>query len=141
VALAVWVGLVSQFLPVIGTYLAGALPVLVALAIRPSTAIWLLGFIVLYQQFENYVLLPRVTARTMELHAAVAFGAAIAGAALFGPVGAILALPLAASVQSFLVMYGQRHEIVDSHLTIVQERRPHKASRRSWLRKATENLE
>jgi predicted PurR-regulated permease PerM len=119
-ALAVWVGLVSQFLPVIGTYLAGALPVLVTLADHPSRAVWLLIFVVLYQQFENYVLLPRITARTMELHAAIAFGAAIAGGAILGPVGAILALPLAASVQSFLTMYGRRHEIVESHLTTVQ---------------------
>jgi predicted PurR-regulated permease PerM len=119
-ALAVWVGLISQFLPVIGTYLAGALPVIVALADHPSRAVWLLVFIVLYQQFENYVLLPRITARTMELHAAIAFGAAIAGGAVLGPVGAILALPLAASIQSFLTMYGRRHEIVDSHLTQTQ---------------------
>jgi predicted PurR-regulated permease PerM len=131
-ALAVWVGLISQFLPVIGTYLAGALPVLVALADHPTRAVWLLVFIVLYQQFENYVLLPRITARTMELHAAIAFGAAIAGGAILGPVGAVLALPLAASIQSFLTMYGRRHEIVDSHLTnlpgtpFIQRRKPTK---------------
>ena len=131
VALAIWVGSVSQFLPVVGTYLAGALPILVTLADHPVRAMWLLVFVVLYQQFENYVLLPRVTARTMELHPAVAFGAAIAGGALLGPVGAVLALPLAASLQSFLTMYGTRHEIVESHLTIVHvDRSPRKTSRR-----------
>ena len=93
VALGIWVGLVSQFLPVIGTYLAGVLPVLVALLDDPIRALWVLGVIVVYQQIENYLFAPRITARTMELHPAVAFSAAIAGAALLGPVGAILALP------------------------------------------------
>jgi predicted PurR-regulated permease PerM len=67
-ALGLWVGLVSQFVPSVGTYLAGALPVLIALLNRPVDALWVLTFIVLYQQFENMVLSPRITSRTMALH-------------------------------------------------------------------------
>jgi predicted PurR-regulated permease PerM len=78
-ALGLWVGLVSQFVPTVGTYLAGALPVLIALLNRPVDALWVVAFIVLYQQFENLVLSPRITSRTMSLHPAVAFGAVIAG--------------------------------------------------------------
>lgn len=117
VALAVWVGLVSQFLPVIGTYLAGILPVLVAVVNQPFDAVWVLGLVVVYQQIENYLLAPRITARTMELNPAVAFAAAIAGAAVLGPVGAILALPTAASLQAFAGLYVRRHDVIDSHLT------------------------
>jgi predicted PurR-regulated permease PerM len=90
-ALAAWVGLVSQFVPTVGTYLAGALPVLIALFHDPVDALWVLAFILVYQQFENIVLSPRVTARTMSLHPAVAFGAVIAGGAVLGPIGALLA--------------------------------------------------
>ena len=79
VALALWVGVVSQFLPVVGTYLAAALPLVVALIDSPTKALVLLVFVLIYQQVENYVLLPRITARTMDLHPAIAFGAAIAG--------------------------------------------------------------
>src|SRR5690606_15831568 len=82
VALAVWVGLVSQFIPTIGTYLAGALPVLIALLEDPVDAAIVLGFILVYQQIENYVFAPKITARTMDLHPAVAFGTVIVGAAL-----------------------------------------------------------
>src|SRR5262249_14434017 len=89
-ALAIWVGLISQFLPVIGTYLAGLLPILVALLDNPLTALWVFVAIVIYQQIENYVFSPRITARTLEIHPAIAFASAIAGAALLGPVGAIL---------------------------------------------------
>jgi predicted PurR-regulated permease PerM len=71
-ALGLWVGLVSQFVPSVGTYLAGALPVLIALLRQPLDALWVLGFVVVYQLFENMLLSPRVTARTMALHPAVA---------------------------------------------------------------------
>ena len=116
VALALWVGFISQFLPVVGTYLAGILPVLVTLLESPLDALIIVGFIVVYQQIENYLLAPRITARTMELHPAVAFGAALGGASLLGVVGAVLALPAAAMVQALASNWGQRYDVVDSHL-------------------------
>jgi predicted PurR-regulated permease PerM len=106
------VGLVSQFVPSIGTYLAGALPVLIALLHDPVDAAWVLVFITLYQQFENLLLSPRITARTMSLHPAVAFGAVIAGGAILGPIGALLALPAAASIQALISLYVHRYEVV-----------------------------
>ncbi len=116
-ALALWVGLISQFIPAIGTYLAGALPVLVALLNDPIDALWVLGFIVIYQQVENYLFAPKITAQTMDLHPAVAFGSAIVGATLLGPMGAIMALPAAGVIQAFVSTILERHEVVDSHLT------------------------
>ncbi len=120
VALALWVGLVSQFLPVVGTYLAGVLPALVTLLESPLKAAIVVGFIVIYQQIENYFFAPRITARTMELHPAVAFGAALGGAALLGPIGAILALPATAMIQALSSEWGRRYEVVDSGLTTIQ---------------------
>ena len=116
-ALALWVGLISQFIPAIGTYLAGALPLLIALLNRPITALWVLIFIIVYQQVENYLLSPKITAQTMDLHPAVAFGAAIAGGTLLGPMGAIMALPFAGVIQAFVSTILDRHEVIDSHLT------------------------
>jgi predicted PurR-regulated permease PerM len=120
VAMALWVGVVSQFLPVVGTYLAGALPVLVQFVDSPTRALILLVFVILYQQVENYLLLPRITARTMDLHPAIAFGSAIAGGAVLGPVGAVLAIPAAAMAQAVISNVGARHEVIDSHLTNTQ---------------------
>ncbi|HNI34153.1 MAG TPA: AI-2E family transporter [Microthrixaceae bacterium] len=116
-ALAVWMGIVSQFVPVIGTYIGGALPLLVALLNNPPHALWVIGFIVVYQQLENYLLAPRISAATMAIHPAVAFGSAIAGASIIGPVGALLALPAAAIIQAFVSSYLERHEVVESDLT------------------------
>ncbi len=112
VPMAMWVGLVSQFVPVIGTYIAGALPVLIGLLDQPSTGLVILIAIVIYQQVENYLLQPKVTAHTMEIHVTVAFGSVIAGSLLLGAVGAVLALPAAATIQAFLSSYLERHELV-----------------------------
>ncbi len=125
VALALWVGIISQFIPVIGTYIAGVLPVVVTLVnpgSSPVRALLVVIFIAVYQQIENYVFAPRITARTMELHAAIAFGAALGGAALLGPIGAVLALPAAAMVQAVGSEYGTRHAVVDSPLVEVVPR-------------------
>ena len=123
VALALWVGVVSQFLPVVGTYLAGALPVLVTFIDSPPKALGVVVFVLLYQQIENYLFLPRITARTMDLHPAIAFGSAIAGGAVLGPVGAILAIPGAAMVQALIGDSGARHEVIDSPLLVVLPKR------------------
>lgn len=122
-ALAVFVGLVSQFVPVIGTYMAGAMPAVVALADDPVDALWVVAVVVVYQQVENYLLAPRITARTMELHPAVAFGAVLAGGSILGVAGALLALPAAAMAQAIGSAYIARHPVVDSHLTAEQPKR------------------
>ncbi|GAA3235733.1 AI-2E family transporter [Actinocorallia longicatena] len=117
ITLGLFVGLVSQFVPTVGTYIAGTVPVLVALAKSPGTALWVLLFIIAYQQFENYVLQPKITARSMDMHPAVAFGLVVAGAALFGAAGAILALPAGASIQAFLSAYVRRYAVEEHPLT------------------------
>ncbi len=117
VAMALWVGVISQFLPVVGTYIAGALPVLITFVDSPPRALAVLVFVLVYQQLENYLFLPRITSRTMALHPAIAFGSAIAGAAILGAVGAVLAIPGAAMVQGLLSNTGERHEVIKSDLT------------------------
>jgi predicted PurR-regulated permease PerM len=116
-ALALWLGVLSQFVPVFGTYIGGAIPVLIALLESPGTAIGVIIFVIIYQQIENYLLSPRITARTMALHPAVAFGSAIAGGTLMGVPGTLMALPVAATVQAFISTYLHRHEVVESTLT------------------------
>jgi predicted PurR-regulated permease PerM len=112
-ALAVWVGLISQFIPTIGTYLAGALPMLLAFTVAPWYALWVLVFVVIYQQFENYVLQPKLTAKAVDIHPAVAFGSVIAGTALLGAVGALIAIPAVATLQAFLGAYVKRYAVTD----------------------------
>ena len=113
-ALAIWVGVVSQFIPAVGTYLAAVVPVVVALTVSPLTALVVIAVLVVYQQLENVVLAPRITARTMALHPAVAFGSVLVGTALLGAVGALVALPAAAIIQAFISTYVERHHVDES---------------------------
>lgn len=122
VALALWVGLVSQFIPVIGTYIAGVAPALIALGVEPSMALWVVLTVVVYQQIENYVIQPRVTAHSLSMHPAVAFAAVLAGTAIFGVPGALLALPFLATVQSFISAFIEHHDVVDNRLLTSREK-------------------
>ncbi len=113
VPLALWVGITSAFIPVIGTYLGGVLIVIVAFVNSPADGLWVLAFVALYQQVENYLLVPRISARTMDVHPAVAFVAVLVGGTLLGAVGALLALPATAIIQALLSTYVRRHELID----------------------------
>jgi predicted PurR-regulated permease PerM len=119
--LALWQGFVSQFIPVVGTYIAAAVPLLVALLEDPWAALFFTIFVLVYQQVENYLLAPRITARTMQLHPAVAFGAALAGGSINGLLGAFIALPAAAVIQATVSTYLTRHDVIESELTREQE--------------------
>ncbi|MFE5306999.1 AI-2E family transporter [Isoptericola sp. NPDC056605] len=115
--LAVFTGVVSQFVPTIGTYIGGALPVAVALAAQGlPQAIAVLVFIVAYQQVENLIFSPKVSARALEMNPAVSFVGVLGFGAVFGALGAFLALPILATVQALGNTYLQRHELVDSTL-------------------------
>ena len=80
----------------------------------PVDALWVLIAITGYQQVENYLISPKVTANTMELHPAVAFGSAIVGASLLGGLGAVLALPVAATITSLAQTYVIHHDLIES---------------------------
>jgi predicted PurR-regulated permease PerM len=113
IPLGIWVGVLSQFIPVIGTYLAAVLPAIVALSAGgTSTMLWVIVFFVAYQQVENYLIAPRITKRTMQIHPAVSIGAIIIGSQLLGPIGVILALPMAGIIQALISETRSRHVVI-----------------------------
>ncbi|WP_245817038.1 AI-2E family transporter [Geodermatophilus saharensis] len=126
--LALWTGLVSQFIPTVGTYLAIGLPAVVALAGQPSDALWVVVFGAAYQQVENYLVGPRITARTVHVHPAVALGSVIVGVSLLGAMGALVAIPVVAAVQAVIETYGHRYELVADDGPGV----PQRVARRRW---------
>ena len=109
--------MVSQFIPTVGTYIGGALPVLFAWGSNGATyAVGVLVFIIVYQQIENLILSPKISQRTMDLNPAIAFLAVLVFGSLFGALGAFLALPITASLQAIFKVYTKRYELVDSPL-------------------------
>jgi predicted PurR-regulated permease PerM len=132
--LALFEGIVAEFIPIVGTYIAGAVPVLVTLAtVGLGPALVVLAEILAYQQLENYVLSPRISAKTMQLNAGVAFGAAMAGGALGGFIGAFFGLPIAAVIQSFISTYGKHYDVVEQKLTHVDAPPPPKPKKEHKL--------
>jgi predicted PurR-regulated permease PerM len=110
--LALWTGIVAQFVPNVGTYISIALPVLVGLTSdEPVLGVYVLIWGIAYQQVENLTIEPRISARAVDLHPAVSFGAALLGAQLFGLSGALLGVPVAATVMAMLEIYKRRYEL------------------------------
>jgi predicted PurR-regulated permease PerM len=62
------------------------------------TIIWVIWSIV-YQQLENNVIQPRIQARAVDVHPFVVLVSVLFGATLFGVIGALLAIPVAAAIQ------------------------------------------
>jgi predicted PurR-regulated permease PerM len=115
--LAVFVGVVSQFVPTIGTYLGGALPVVVALTSQGlPQALGVLAFVIGYQQLENLYFSPKVSARALEMNPAVSFLVVLGFGAVFGALGAFLALPVAATIQATANTYLRRHALIESSM-------------------------
>lgn len=112
-SLGIWVGVLSQAIPVVGTYLATILPAVVALTFNDvRTMLWVLAFFTAYQQVENYLISPRITKRTMEIHPAISIAAILAGGSLMGGIGVILALPMAGVIQAMISESRRRHDVV-----------------------------
>jgi predicted PurR-regulated permease PerM len=102
VPLGLWAG-VADLIPQVGAYL-GALPaVLVALTEGPVYGAATVLFFIAYQQFENYILAPRVYKSSIDLSPAAVIISTLAGAILAGFAGALLALPIAATIKVIAV--------------------------------------
>jgi predicted PurR-regulated permease PerM len=102
IPLAVTLGVlvfVGAFVPVVGSIVAGTVAVGVALATKGlGAALATLAIIVGVQQLEGNVLAPLVLGRQLHIHPLAVLAAITAGAVLLGPFGAIIAVPLTASL-------------------------------------------
>jgi predicted PurR-regulated permease PerM len=95
--LAVAVGLLG-LVPMVGATLGAAVVCLVAVFDEPRKAIIALVYYIVYQQIENYVVMPRIMSHTVSVPGAVTVVAALAGGTLLGVLGALLAIPVAAGL-------------------------------------------
>ena len=102
IALGVAAGILSQLIPVVGTFLGGLVPFIASISLGTTAMVATVMVLFTYQIVENYLVSPRVTKSTMEIHPAIAVFATLFGAYTLGGVGAILALPVAATVQGVI---------------------------------------
>lgn len=108
-ALTVVVGLFA-FVPLVGTTISMIIVSIVAFSFSPTTGLITLVFFLAYQQFDAYVLQPRIFSQSVQLPAVLVMLAAISGGVLYGLLGAILAIPTMAAL---LLLY---REVLVPHL-------------------------
>lgn len=96
-ALAFIVGLLS-LIPVVGAIVSATMITLIGLTVSPTVALICLVYYLAYQQFEQYVIYPRIMARAVDLPSVITVVAALLGASLMGITGALLAVPTAAAL-------------------------------------------
>lgn len=110
--LAVAVGFLG-LIPMVGATLGASIVALAAFFDEPKKALIVIIYFVIYQQLENYAVMPRVMQRTVAVPGAVTVVAALAGGTLLGILGALLAIPVAAGLlllyEEVLVPRQRRH--------------------------------
>ena len=112
--LALWTGIVAQFVPTIGTYISIILPVVVGLLSgNPWLGVIVLVYALIYQQIENLTIEPKISAKAVDVHPAYGFVSVLLGASLFGIAGALLAIPVGAMVLALVQLYVKRHGLVE----------------------------
>jgi len=105
IALGFSAGILSQLIPVVGTFIGGLVPFIASISLGTNVIFATIIILIIYQVIENYFISPKVTQKTMSIHPGIAIFATIFGAYMLGPAGAILALPIAATIQGLIATY------------------------------------
>jgi predicted PurR-regulated permease PerM len=101
VLLGLFVALLD-LIPVIGSTIGGIIVTLVALTVSLPVALFTIAFYVGYRLAEDYLLVPRILGRAVQVPAVVSVVAVLVGGALLGIIGALVAIPAAAALRLWL---------------------------------------
>src|SRR5512133_1942244 len=110
-AFGVWFGLM-ELVPYVGPFLGAVPPLLVALFQDPLTALWLAIFFVALQQIEGHIASPLIFGHALRINPLLVIFALLFGGELFGILGALIALPVAAVVRE-TVVYLREHLVLE----------------------------
>jgi len=97
-ALGLWVA-IADLIPGVGAMIGASVCVVVALFSSIGDGVVVLVYFVVYQRFENYVILPRIMTRAIDLSAPTVIIVLLIGSGLAGLAGGLLALPIAATIK------------------------------------------
>jgi hypothetical protein len=89
---------VFAFIPLVGSTMSMITVALVGFTISPTVGIATIVYFLVYQQFDAYVIQPRVMSKQVNVPGAVVVLAALAGGTLLGIIGALIAVPTAAAL-------------------------------------------
>jgi predicted PurR-regulated permease PerM len=103
---------VMELVPFIGPLLGALPPILVALFTSPLTAVWVALMFLAIQQLEGHIVAPQIYSRAIRLNPLVVIFALLFGDQIYGVVGALIALPVAAVLRE-TVVYLRRHLVLE----------------------------
>jgi predicted PurR-regulated permease PerM len=110
----------GAFIPIVGATLSGTVAVLVALVDKGWViALILLGAVILVQQVEGHILQPLIMGRAVAIHPLVIIIGIAAGAILAGIVGALVAVPLIAVLNTAIRRLARRRPEVPPDAVVV----------------------
>jgi predicted PurR-regulated permease PerM len=95
--LAIMVGLLD-LIPIIGSTVAGVVVCLVALTVSLPVALGTAGFFIVYRLVEDYLLVPKIIGRVLQVPSLITVVAVLVGGVLLGVIGALVAIPVTAAV-------------------------------------------
>ena len=95
--LAIMVGLLD-LIPIIGSTVAGVVVCLVALTVSLPVALATAGFFIVYRVVEDYLLVPKIIGRVLQVPSLITVVAVLVGGVLLGVIGALVAIPVTAAV-------------------------------------------
>jgi predicted PurR-regulated permease PerM len=110
-AFGIFFGLM-ELVPFVGPFLGAVPPILVALFSDPLTALWVALLFVALQQIEGHIVAPQIFGHTLRINPLLVIFALLLGGEIYGFVGALLALPIAAIVRE-TVVYLRRHLVLE----------------------------
>ena len=110
-AFGIFFGLM-ELVPFVGPFLGALPPILVALFSDPLTGLWVALLFVALQQIEGHLVAPQIFGHTLRINPLLVIFALLLGGEIYGFVGALLALPIAAIVRE-TVVYLRRHLVLE----------------------------
>lgn len=103
---------ICALIPLVGHTIGAIIVTSVALFQSPLTAIIVLGYYILYIQFENIVIQPRIQANKTNISPLLVFTSVIIGVSIGGLFGALVAIPVAGCMRIALLEYFHRRDII-----------------------------
>src|SRR5690606_7510478 len=97
-ALLALVAFIGSLIPLVGTLSGSIIITLTCLFVSPTTALLAGIYYLVYMQIEAYVISPRIMSKAVAVPGAIVVIAAVGGGSLGGVLGALVAIPVAASI-------------------------------------------
>lgn len=130
----VWgaVAFFSELIPRLGFYIASIPPILVALSVSPTTALWTTIFFLALDEIMGDFVLPKLRSNTMNIHPVSIMFILLAMVSAFGLIGALLSTPLTAIIKAFYEEFFidrfQEDKQLDERIDSIIYRKPQKAA-------------